>query len=211
MFKGYFEKLKETRKEMFEISLGMKDMFDHAIACEDEKVVDEIIKDIKKIQKKCYRIIDRRHLNDYHGGTYRCYPGGEVDVYRPHTDKQNIVDYIDYFFINTVSSADEFNEKFFEVASFSSRGPSFNRFKPDLVAPSVDITSCGLNNDYVKLSGTSVATPMIAGMCALILEDNPLLNPVQVKNKILSLCKPICFNKNLEGLGYPSLKNKKLS
>ncbi len=108
-------------------------------------------------------------------------------------------------------SADEFNEKFFEVASFSSRGPSFNRFKPDLVAPSVDITSCGLNNDYVKLSGTSVATPMIAGMCALILEDNPLLNPVQVKNKILSLCKPICFNKNLEGLGYPSLKNKKLS
>ena len=112
MFKGYFEKLKETRKEMFEISLGMKDMFDHAIACEDEKVVDEIIKDIKKIQKKCYRIIDKKHINDYHGGTYRCYPGGEVDVYRPHTDKQNIVDYIDYFFINTVSSADEFNEKF---------------------------------------------------------------------------------------------------
>ena len=53
---------------------------------------------------------------------------------------------------------ESFDEKFFEVASFSSRGPSFNRFKPDLIAPSVDITSCGLNNDYVKLSGTSVAS-----------------------------------------------------
>lgn len=104
--------------------------------------------------------------------------------------------------------SDNFNEKFFEVASFSSRGPSFNRFKPDLIAPSVDITSCGLNNDYVKLSGTSVATPMIAGLCALILEENKLLNPSQVKSKILSLCKPVCFNKNLEGYGYPQYKIK---
>lgn len=102
----------------------------------------------------------------------------------------------------------EFNEKLFEVASFSSRGPSFNRFKPDLVAPSVDIISCGVDNDYVKLSGTSVATPMIAGICALILEDNPNLNPAQVKNKVMALCKPICFNKNLEGFGYPLIKTK---
>ena len=100
---------------------------------------------------------------------------------------------------------ENFDEKFFEVASFSSRGPSFNRFKPDLIAPSVDITSCGLNNDYVKLSGTSVATPMVAGMCALLLQSNPSLMPEQVKKIILSRCRPICFNKNLEGLGYPKL------
>lgn len=100
---------------------------------------------------------------------------------------------------------ESFDEKFFEVASFSSRGPSFNRFKPDLIAPSVDITSCGLNNDYVKLSGTSVATPMVAGMCALLLQARPALTPNQVKNIILSSCHPICFNKNLEGLGYPKL------
>lgn len=99
-----------------------------------------------------------------------------------------------------------FDEKFFEVASFSSRGPSFNRFKPDLVAPSVDITSCGTNNNYVKLSGTSVATPMVAGLCALLLEENPNLAPNDVKRKILNACHPICFNRNLEGYGYPKLK-----
>ncbi len=100
-----------------------------------------------------------------------------------------------------------FDEKFFEVAQFSSRGPSFNRFKPDIVAPSVDIISCGQNNDYVKLSGTSVATPMVAGLCALILEENPSLSPNQVKGKLLNSCKPISFNRNLEGFGYPCVKN----
>lgn len=103
---------------------------------------------------------------------------------------------------------ENYDEKFFEIASFSSRGPSFNRFKPDLIAPSVDITSCGLNNDYVKLSGTSVATPMIAGLCALLFEENRNLNPNLIKNKILSLCKPVSFNKNLEGFGYPQYKIK---
>lgn len=102
--------------------------------------------------------------------------------------------------------AESYDENFFEIASFSSRGPSFNRFKPDLVAPSVDITSCGLNNDYVKLSGTSVATPMIAGVCALLLEENKNLSPNLIKNKILSMCKPVSFNKNLEGFGYPKYK-----
>ncbi len=98
-----------------------------------------------------------------------------------------------------------FNEKFFEIAEFSSRGPAFSRFKPDLVAPAVDIISCGIEKDYVSLSGTSVATPMIAGICALILQENPTLKPNEVKRILLSKCKPIIFNKNVEGFGYPYL------
>lgn len=98
---------------------------------------------------------------------------------------------------------ENFNEQFFEVAPFSSRGPAFQRYKPDLVAPSVDITSCALKMPYTSLSGTSVATPMIAGLVALMLEREPNLTPDEIKKRLLSRCRAITFNRNLEGLGYP--------
>ncbi len=100
----------------------------------------------------------------------------------------------------------EINEKFFEVANFSSRGPALNKIKPDVVAPSVDITSCGINNNYVVLSGTSVATPMIAGLCVLIAQSNPNLTPDKIKRKLISICKPICFDFQTEGFGYPKIE-----
>ncbi len=101
---------------------------------------------------------------------------------------------------------DEVQDSYFEIADFSSRGPAFKRFKPDLIAPSVDIISCGRKNNYVKLSGTSVATPMIAGLCALLLEKNPALSPTEIKRLLAYSCKSICFNRNMEGWGYPSLQ-----
>lgn len=100
---------------------------------------------------------------------------------------------------------DEFNSDFFGMAEFSSRGPSYRYFKPDVIAPAVDIVSCGNGKDYVKLSGTSVATPMIAGVCALIKERHPNLTPNQVKNLLLSVCRPLFFNRNIEGYGLPNL------
>lgn len=100
----------------------------------------------------------------------------------------------------------QYDEHYFEVAEFSSRGPAFQRFKPDLVAPSVDIISCGINASYTSLSGTSVATPMVAGLCALLIEKYPNLSPNDVKRGILSCCKPITFNRNFEGLGYPQIR-----
>ena len=95
-----------------------------------------------------------------------------------------------------------FMPEYFEIASFSSRGPALEEFKPDVVAPAVDITSCGLTSPYTKLSGTSVATPMIAGISALLLEKNPTLSPTKIKKMILDNAKPISFNKNQEGYGY---------
>ena len=99
----------------------------------------------------------------------------------------------------------EFNPNFFEMANFSSRGPCYRYFKPDLIAPAVDITSCGKDKDYVKLSGTSVACPMVAGICALIKEKEKELSPNQIKNKLLSICRPAFYNRNLEGFGIPVL------
>lgn len=100
---------------------------------------------------------------------------------------------------------DKYEENYFEIADFSSRGPALSGIKPDLVAPSVDIISCDKNNGYIKLSGTSVATPMIAGICALIIQKYPNFNPDQIKKLLLKCCKSICHNYNLEGMGYPKI------
>ena len=94
---------------------------------------------------------------------------------------------------------------FFEMVDFSSRGPAFARFKPDLIAPAVDIISCGREKPYVILSGTSVATPMVAGLSALIIERQPKISPIEVKRRLLSCATPICYNRNFEGYGYPQL------
>ena len=101
---------------------------------------------------------------------------------------------------------DEYKEEFFEIANFSSRGPAFNKFKPDIVAPSVDINSCSNKDGYTKLSGTSVATPMIAGLCALAFEKNKYLRPEQIKRALLACCNGITYNRNLEGYGLPNLE-----
>ena len=98
-----------------------------------------------------------------------------------------------------------YNPNFFEIADFSSRGPAFKKMKPDLVAPSVDIVSCGIEKPYVTLSGTSVATPMIAGLVCLMLEKDKNLSPDVIKNNLLKSCNPLGFEMNLEGFGMPNL------
>ncbi len=100
-----------------------------------------------------------------------------------------------------------YNKKYFEIADFSSRGPAFRRIKPDVVAPSVDIISCGLKSGYTALSGTSVAAPMVAGLVCLMLEKYKDATPAQIKNILLRLCQPLGFDKNLEGFGVPNMKN----
>ena len=100
-----------------------------------------------------------------------------------------------------------FNKNYFEIAQFSSRGPAYERTKPDVVAPSVDIKSCGVDWTYKTLSGTSVATPMIAGLCALMFERYPQARAVQVKNELTRICQPLGFDKNFEGCGLPNFGN----
>ncbi|MDE6583429.1 MAG: S8 family peptidase [Clostridia bacterium] len=100
-----------------------------------------------------------------------------------------------------------FDKQFFEMAEFSSRGPALKNVKPDVVAPSVDIISCGIGDFYTTLSGTSVATPMIAGLCCLLLEKDDSLTPNQVKKELIKTCKPLGFELNSEGYGMPNFAN----
>ena len=100
------------------------------------------------------------------------------------------------------------------VASYSSKGPTLidHVAKPDLVAPGNAIVSLlasttatlymmtsktqltdsyyqtggsGRSTDYFRLSGTSMATPAVAGAAALLIQKNPSITPDTVKARLM--------------------------
>lgn len=67
------------------------------------------------------------------------------------------------------------------VASFSNYGKS----TVDLFAPGVDIYSTYPDDEYEMISGTSMASPVVAGVAALIMSYYPDLSTPEVKEIIL--------------------------
>lgn len=101
------------------------------------------------------------------------------------------------------------------VADFSSRGPSYlshNLLKPDITAPGVNIiaawskidTEFALPGqappDYVIVSGTSMATPHISGVAALIKSQHPTWDPSAIRSAIMTTAVQTCSD------GSPVLK-----
>jgi subtilisin family serine protease len=71
-------------------------------------------------------------------------------------------------------------------ASFSSRGPTADgRIKPDVAAPGVDIQIVGnAPASYDSSRGTSFATPLVAGVAALLLQAHPGWGPMEVREAL---------------------------
>jgi serine protease AprX len=95
------------------------------------------------------------------------------------------------------------------IASFSSRGPTIEgASKPDLVAPGVNINS--LSNiqldGYESSSGTSMATPFVAGSAALLLEKEKSLSPKEVKKKLMNSCVNLNDSRESQGAGLLDLE-----
>ena len=81
------------------------------------------------------------------------------------------------------------------VATFSSRGPAASNggdlLKPDIMAPGVDVVAAtGPPSHYGNLwdtnSGTSMASPHIAGVGALLIQKHPGWSPMAVKSAIMT-------------------------
>jgi subtilisin family serine protease len=99
-----------------------------------------------------------------------------------------------------------------QVADFSSRGPTVDGFeKPDVVAPGVKIVAGRAKNTalgpivqeyYIEISGTSMATPFAAGAGLLILKAHPNLKPTELKARLEGHALRLSTgNGNIEGKG----------
>ncbi len=69
---------------------------------------------------------------------------------------------------------------------FSSYGPtSDGRIKPDVMAMGMGVICYSPSiNGYIQASGTSLACPQVAGVCALLLEARPGLKPIQIREAL---------------------------
>jgi hypothetical protein len=88
-----------------------------------------------------------------------------------------------------------------QLADFSSRGPRTGdrAIKPDLTAPGVDIVAARgkdasigepVGDRYLRLSGTSMATPHVSGAAAALKQQHPRWSPEQLKAALMGSAKP---------------------
>ena len=108
----------------------------------------------------------------------------------------------------TVGAVDQSNN----VPSFSSRGPvtwgsPFNGTfdKPDLVAPGVNITSAFANGGYGSLTGTSQATPIVAGVAAVLKGAKPGASIDALKDALYNSTSAVGGGRNAAGRGLVDL------
>jgi subtilisin family serine protease len=74
-----------------------------------------------------------------------------------------------------------------QLAKFSNWGAK----SVAIAAPGVEILSTWLGNQYEEKSGTSMATPVVSGVAALILAENPRMSVDDLRKKLMDSTDPI--------------------
>ncbi|MGW6278258.1 S8 family serine peptidase [Kribbella sp. NPDC055071] len=88
-----------------------------------------------------------------------------------------------------------------QLADFSSQGPRVGdgAVKPDVTAPGVSIVAAKakdsiigepVGDQYLRLDGTSMATPHVAGAAALLLQEHPTWTATDLKSALMTSAKP---------------------
>jgi len=107
--------------------------------------------------------------------------------------------------ITTTPTAVVSNPNYHTVADFSSSGPRWGdlALKPEIAAPGVDIVSAasGSTNGVAWFSGTSMATPVVAGVAALVKQANPTWSPALIKSALINTAKSVGSNVLLRSVG----------
>ncbi len=116
-----------------------------------------------------------------------------------------------------VGSVHKENPHTYGVSYFSSRGPTADgRQKPDVVAPGERILSCRhrmpkaptrVEDEYVEMSGTSMAAPHVSGALAAFLSVRRefIGETDRVKTHLLSNCTDLARDPFQQGAGLPNL------
>lgn len=77
------------------------------------------------------------------------------------------------------------------MANFSSAGPTNDyRMKPDMSAPGKRVLSTVGNESYIAMSGTSMASPMVAGGAALVKQAHPDWSAHDIRSALINYSKP---------------------
>lgn len=100
------------------------------------------------------------------------------------------------------------------LAGFSSRGPRLGDYavKPEISAPGVDIVAARapgtpvgdldpVDSYYSRLSGTSMATPHVAGAAAILLQEHPDWTAAELKPALISTAKDDGYSVYQQGGG----------
>ncbi|MEO3803766.1 S8 family serine peptidase [Nonomuraea sp. B1E8] len=78
------------------------------------------------------------------------------------------------------------------LADFSSKGPivADQAVKPDVTAPGVDISAARPGGGHAAMSGTSMATPHVAGAAALLRQARPGVTGGELKSLLMATARP---------------------